>query len=167
MEGFKDDILSIMLKMGEQKEESQFWSNVYDFLRKSKKGIWFEAKLLLAALLIHGSSDVIRINQIIFRYTLYSEGNHNQAHRFTTVAAATLYAEELLNGDMENLLELGTFDHLIYYKDDFKVLDSMHLAIENVDLDYTLCLTRYKRYSRVRVDKSELRTLIYFFLHIW
>lgn len=148
-------------------EESEFWIKVYDFLIKTSRGnavvnMEFEAKFLLAALTLHGSSEAVRISQIIHRYTLflYHASRRNDAI-FSSIIG------DILLLDMKVLLTSGTLQHVIYYRDSIKAFDSMDLAVENTDEYFITCLSMYERYSRFRIEDSELRSLISSFHRTW
>lgn len=163
---FKAHVSNIMKEVRGQKE-SEFWIKVYDFLRKSNKGnavinMELEAKFLLAALIMHGSSDAIRIAQIIHRYTLLL---YHASRRNDPVFASNSADIPFL--DMKVLLASGSLQHLIYYRDSIKAFDSIDLAVESTDEEFIICLIKHQRYSRFRIEDNELRSLISSFHRTW
>lgn len=165
-EDIKVNVLNIMDRV-HGPDETEFWKKVYDFLRKSNNGdavinMEFEAKFLLAALILHGSSDSVTIAQIIHRYTLFL---YHSSRRNDPVFASII--GDILFLDMKDLLTSGSLQHVIYYRDSVKAFDSMDLAVEKTDENFIICLTKYGRYSRFRIEDRELRSLIASFHRIW
>lgn len=169
MENFKGVISRMEMKDdGSREFREHFWHTIVDSLKKlNEKELGFIdqdfiAKFLLDSLQRYGCSNTNIPRDIIRRYAIQLDASFMQSssmHSFFTVPF-------LVQNIHFSLLE-GDLDHVIYYKDGTHLVDSMHLALENADQDFTICLIKYGLYLPGKLDLRGVTKYVDLFLKIW
>ena len=164
----KNRILNITERLRRStNDENIFWKNAYKFLENLTedgthyRNTEFVAKFLLSCLLAYPTSDFIIIAQVLRRYAVYCESSLLLNPDYLNTCLRMIYRQTTY------LLSSGYTDNIIYYKDEVNPLDSMHLAIESTDLDFSLSLVKYNFYSRKKIRLFELKTILSSFLQTW
>lgn len=165
---FKQRISSISENDRESSKNEIFWNIVFEFLQKMNEDNLrledeeFLAKFLVSSLQNYQCSDVILITLIIRRYTIWCDAHLTESSDYLTFSLHRLSSTTTL------LLSNGFLVHIVYYKDQFTLLESTHVAIESADDGFMLILLKNIYYMREKITSYEMRSNIFsLFMKIW